>query len=130
MPAPLAPHPDNPNSPQRLSYMDAAKPVEMPDSGGRPTEPHIIQLEAEFDPINGEGCWQFYQYPNFVEFREWDQFKRFVRRSFLKMDPHSFEELLDYVHNFKVINIDTKRGEVYPVIPRPTGYVLQIPNSI
>lgn len=130
MPAPLPPHPDNPNIPKlsRLSYLESPKVTEVPDSGGRPTDTNILQMEAEFSPLTGDGRWVIYQFPNLMEYDEWDEFRRSVRRILLKLDPQRFEELMDYLHNYKVVNVDLTTGEAWSVFPLPTGYV-QIPQA-
>ena len=126
MPSPLPPHPDNPNlksSLSRLSYLEPPQVTQVPEPGGRPTETHILQLEAEFSPLTGEGQWATYQFPNLVEYEDWEQFKRNVRRLLLKLDPQRFEELMDYLHNYKVVNVDLVTGDTWAVFPLPSGYV-------
>lgn len=127
MPAPLPPHPKNPNlQEKRINFLPSPRPTQRPAPGGRPTDTNIIQLEAEFDPFNGEGSWDFYRYPTNVSFKDWDQFRRFLipilKKEFPSLDDHRLEEIFDYLHNFKVLNLDLSNGEIYPVVPRPTGY--------
>lgn len=123
MPAPLPPHPDNPNNPQllRLSYLAPAKIADVPDTGGRPTDPNLMQLDATFSPHTGEGEWGIFIYPTEQWFRsaqdrfagdQWLTFKRTVRRHLLKVTPDQFEFLMDYLHNYRVLNIHLITGEV------------------
>lgn len=124
MPAPLPPlkKADTP----RLSFLPGAKVAPLPGSGGIPTDPMTIQLQAEFDPIGGEGEWRFIHFPQDVPFDDYDQFERFCKRH-LPVQEDQFSYLMDYLHNFKVLNFDLRTGEVYPVIPTPRGYNVPIP---
>ena len=125
MPAPLPPLKPKLEV-DRLSFIPRHKPPGTPNAGGTPTVAWIIQMFAEFDPVLGDGHWKFTQYPTNVEFNDYDQFERFCRRH-LPVPKESFSEVMDYLHNFKVINVDLRTGEIYPVIPRPSGFNVVLP---
>lgn len=126
MPAPLPPHPDNPNvakTPQvlRLSYIDPAKVAELPGLNGRPSDPNLLQLDATFNPSSGEGHWGVFVYPQETWYNssddrfagdQYDQFRRHVRRLLLRTTPDQFEFLMDYLHNYRILNIHLITGEV------------------
>lgn len=111
MPAPLPPL--RTFKTPRLSFIPGAPKIVQPTQDGKPTVPWIIQLEAEFDPIGGEGQWRFIHYPQDIPFDDYEEFERFCRRH-LPVPPDQFSYLMDYLHNFKVLNFDLKSGEVYP----------------
>lgn len=126
MTGPLGVHPDNPSSPQRLSHLTQATPTQMPEPGGRPTDVNILQLEAVFDPINGEGTWTYWLYPQTATFDDYEKFKRQIRRYILKIEEdYMFEVLMDYLHNYQTVNVHLDTGQYYAVVPRPTGYVVK-----
>lgn len=125
MPAPLPPHPDHPDHQSkkllRLNFLDPAKVPEEPGTGGRPTDPNVLQLEANFSPHSGEGSWGVFIYPaeswyNSAddEFtgQQWEKFRRHVRGLLIKTTPDQFDFLLDYLHNYKVLNIHLITGDV------------------
>lgn len=127
MPAPLPPHPDNPSAqsnPQllRLSYIEPAKIADLPGLNGRPSDPNLLQLDATFNPHTGDGAWGVFLYPqetwyNSTDDRfsgdQYDQFRRHVRRMLLKTTPDQFEFLMDYLHNYRILNIHLITGEVH-----------------
>lgn len=128
VPAPLPPHPDNPNSPEnqkpkllRLSFINPAQVAPPPGTRGRPTDPNLLQLDASFNVHTGEGAWGIFLYPNETWYdskndvflgQQWEAFRRHVRRLLLKTTPDQFEFLLDYLHNYRVLNIHLITGDV------------------
>lgn len=123
MPGPLGVHPDNPQNSVRLSHLQKATPVQVPEPGGRPTDVNTLQMEAEFDPVLGEGTWSYWLYPNTQSWDQYDKFRAQMRRYLSFVDEFTFDTLMDYLHNFKTVNIDLKTGNYYAVVPRPKGYV-------
>lgn len=114
---------------KRLSFLDGPPPTPTVDSG-RPTDTWIIQLEVGyFDPIAGEGHWEFYRYPNLFETDDWDEFERYCL-SQVPLPRTQVEQILTYLHNFQVLNIDLRTTEVYPVIPRPRGFDVPIVAAV
>lgn len=124
MPAPLPPL--KKTQVTRLSFLGSPQRSRVVSSGGRPVDPSVIQMDADFDPIHGVGDWRFIQFPQDVHFDDYEQFERFVRRH-LPVPADNIGYLLDYLHNFKTIEIDLRTGEVYPVVPRPTGFAVPLP---
>ena len=110
----------------RLSFLHSPKINPNPNPGGVPTVTWIIQLYAEFDPVSGEGQWKFMQFPQSIDFYEYEEFERFCKEH-LPIPRHFFNGVMDYLHNYYVLNIDLKSGEVYPVVPRPSGFDVPIP---
>lgn len=111
MPCPLPPLP-RPVL-KRLSFIPSNKLAPPPSVGLRPVVTYIVQLEANFDPVLGEGEWRYIQYPRNVHFDDWEEFERFVYRH-LPYPKDQMPVLLDYLHNFKILNLDLSTGEVYP----------------
>lgn len=121
MPAPLPPHPDNPNHPNRkrldnLSYIDPAKVAPIPSLNGRPADPNVLQLDASFSPHTGDGSWGLFMYPTETwyngSYDEFMQFRRHVRRLLSGLSDERFEFLLEYLHNYRILNIHLITGEV------------------
>lgn len=125
MPAPLPPLKPKLEV-QRLSFLPSPKIKDLPSANGVPTVAWIIQLSSEFDPVLGDGHWKLTQYPTNIEFDDYDQFRRVAARH-LPVQSYEFEELMDYLHNFKCLNIDLRTGEYYPVIPLPRGFNVTLP---
>jgi hypothetical protein len=88
----------------------------------------IVQLHADFSPLNGEGDgeWRYIHFPQDVRFYDYPEFERFCRRH-LPVPPDQFDYFMDYLHNFKCLNVDLRSGEVYPMIPTPRGFNLPLP---
>ena len=126
MPAPLPPHPDNPTvqkTPQalRLSFIEPAKISDLPGLNGRPSDPNLMQLDATFNPHDGNGQWGIFIYPQETWYStsedrfvgdQYEMFKRHVRRHLLRVTPDQFEFLMDYLHNYRILNIHLITGEV------------------
>jgi hypothetical protein len=145
LPCPLPPLGHNKPETPRLSFLKSPKIAEplraekskfhsaystwnlFQNKNGTPLSANVIQLHAEFDPvIEFEGHWKYLQFPQKIEFDDYTQFERFCKKH-LPVPTEGFDYLMDYIHNFQVVNIDLATGEVYPVIPRPSGFDVPIP---
>jgi hypothetical protein len=90
----------------------------------------VIQIEVVFfDPIGGEGLWQMYRYPNIFETDDWLVFEKHCH-SQIPLSREFVDQILTYLHNYSVLNIDLRTNEVYPVIPRPRGFDVPLSAAV
>lgn len=112
----------------QLNMLPAHAPTPQRRSGGRPTDSSIIQIDVKFDPQIGEGEWSVYDYPEVYEFDDWETFERWCHKN-LPWRRTRIDEIIEFAHNFHVINVVRATGVMSPVIPRPTFTDLPLPGS-
>lgn len=112
-----------------ISFLPAHPPVPKRNMGGRPSDSSILQIEVEFfDPTTGDGRWCVYDFPEVHEFDDWEVFEKWSHAN-LPWTRTKIDEVLEFAHNYHVINVVRATGVMSPVIPRPGMVDLPLPGS-